>query len=133
MMTNNRIRKTASRRFVPSLAILEGRALPSTFTVLNIADSGAGSLRQAIADAKANPGHDAISFAEGLEGTITLTGRQLNISSDLAINGPGADKLTVSGDHLSRVFNVVGGADASSAIIVSISGLAIKDGRGTIA
>ncbi len=31
--------------FVPRLLDLEERALPSTFTVLNLSDSGAGSLR----------------------------------------------------------------------------------------
>ena len=35
----------------------------STFTVTNTNDSGAGSLRQAIADANANPGLDTINFA----------------------------------------------------------------------
>lgn len=34
-----------------------------TFTVINTADSGPGSLRQAILDANANPGVDQISFA----------------------------------------------------------------------
>src|SRR5688572_23214049 len=34
----------------------------ATFTVTNTNDSGAGSLRQAILDANANPGQDMISF-----------------------------------------------------------------------
>ena len=34
----------------------------ATFTVTNTADSGAGSLRQAILDANANPGADTIAF-----------------------------------------------------------------------
>ena len=34
--------------FVPRLEILEDRTLPSNFSVLNLNDSGAGSLRQAI-------------------------------------------------------------------------------------
>jgi hypothetical protein len=33
---------------------LEDRSVPSTFTVLNLADSGEGSLRAAILDAEAN-------------------------------------------------------------------------------
>src|SRR6478609_1037981 len=34
----------------------------TTFTVTNIADSGAGSLRQAITDANSNPGADTIAL-----------------------------------------------------------------------
>ena len=34
----------------------------ATFTVINTNDSGAGSLRQAILDANANPGTDLIEF-----------------------------------------------------------------------
>src|SRR5258708_2163926 len=87
-------RKCAPRRsFVSCVDVLEDRTLPSTFNVLNLAYSGAGSLRQAILDANANPGADAIEFAEGVQGTITLTSGQLSINSDLTINGPGANNL----------------------------------------
>jgi parallel beta-helix repeat protein len=41
---------------------LEVRWLPTTFLVTNTNDSGAGSLRQAILDANANPGADSINF-----------------------------------------------------------------------
>ena len=44
--------------FVPSVVAM-------TFTVTTTADSGAGSLRQAILDANSNPGADTISFAIG--------------------------------------------------------------------
>ena len=53
--------------------LLEGRAVPSTFTVLNLADSGEGSLRQAVLDANALAGADTIHLAPGLTGTIPLT------------------------------------------------------------
>src|SRR5262249_33562091 len=43
----------------------------SSFTVTTSADSGAGSLRQALASAAANPGADTITVAPGV-GTITL-------------------------------------------------------------
>jgi hypothetical protein len=36
--------------------LLEDRTVPSTFTVLNLADSGGGSLRQAVLAANAAPG-----------------------------------------------------------------------------
>ena len=41
---------------------LEDRRVLSTFTVTNIADTGAGSLRQAIIDANTNVGPDTIEF-----------------------------------------------------------------------
>ncbi len=46
--------------------------LPTTFTVLNTANSGAGSLRQAIIDANDNPGLDMIAFDVGAGGVQTL-------------------------------------------------------------
>jgi parallel beta-helix repeat protein len=44
------------------LEALEGRCLPATFFVTTTADAGPGSLRRAILDANASPGHDEIRF-----------------------------------------------------------------------
>ncbi len=74
--------------FRPHLDILEDRSLPSTFTVTNLLDTGAGSLRAALAAANASPGADAIDFAT--TGTIKLTSGELDITDSLTINGPGA-------------------------------------------
>src|SRR5947209_9915502 len=74
----------------PRLEALEDRWLPSTLTVLNTADSGAGSLRAEIA--AANPG-DTIVFAKSVH-TITLAS-ELVINKNLDIEGPGEAKLTV--------------------------------------
>lgn len=95
----------------------------STFSVLNLADSGEGSLRQAVLDANAQVGADTIHFAEGLQGTIALTSGQLGITDDLTIDGPGADQLAVSGNQQSRVIRISGGA------VVAIADLTIADGR----
>src|SRR5262245_60884302 len=88
-------------RFVPNIAALGERIGPSTFHVTTLADGGAGSLRAAIGQANAQAGADVIDFQPGLSGTIALTSGQLDVTDDLAINGPGADKLTVSGSNLS--------------------------------
>src|SRR5262245_46320117 len=88
------------------LEALDGRIVPSTFHVTTLADSGAGSLRAAVAQADAHAGADTIVFDDGLTGTMALTVGDLDIADDLKINGPGADKLTVSGSNLSRVFKV---------------------------
>ncbi len=111
-------RPTPARRPVlPHLEALEGRSLLSTFTVTNLLDSGAGSLRAGILS-----GDTTIDFTRGLNGTITLTG-ELPISDSVTIKGRGADQLSVSGDGSGRVFEIAAGQD------VSISGLTITDGQ----
>jgi hypothetical protein len=107
---------------------MEDRTVPSTFTVLTLADDGEGSLRHAILDANspAYPGPDVIRFADGLSGTIPLTGGELNITDHLTIDGPGADRLAVSGNHQSRVFSI---SSVSGGVTVAIAGLTITDGR----
>jgi hypothetical protein len=74
-----------------------------TLTVTNTADSGAGSFRQAIAGAQEN---DTINFAPNVRGTIALTTGELLISKALAIQGPGADLLTIDAGNVSRVFHI---------------------------
>jgi hypothetical protein len=58
--------------FRPALEPLEGRQLLSIFTETNIDDAGAGSLRQAILDANANPGADTIAFQISGAGVHTI-------------------------------------------------------------
>ncbi|MDX6406725.1 MAG: trimeric autotransporter adhesin [Blastocatellia bacterium] len=86
-------------------------------------DSGAGSLRQAIADACAGstitfdttPGH--------VTSPITLTSGELLINKGLTIHGPGASQLTVSGNNTVRVFNIQSGNT------VTVSNLTIANGK----
>ncbi len=72
-------------------------------TVTNANDSGAGSLRDAIATAM--PG-DTIVFSLTLPATITLSG-QLEITKSLSISGPGASLLTISGNNVTRTFSIM--------------------------
>jgi hypothetical protein len=53
----------------PRLEHLEGRMALATFTVANLDDAGAGSLRQAVADANNAAGADTIAFAAGWPGS----------------------------------------------------------------
>src|SRR5712692_7186674 len=114
--------------FVPRLDVLEDRTVLSTFLVTNLNDNGAGSLRQAILDANSLPGADAIDFAGGLSGTITLTSGQLNITDDLTIEGPGAGTLAVSGNDASRVFRVGSGVSVDIDALTITHGLADNGG-----
>src|SRR6266851_4310885 len=104
------------------LEALECRALPSTLTVLNNADSGDSSLRAMLALATSG---DTINFAPNLAGqTIALTSGELVIDKSLDIEGLGADQLTVSGNDASRVFDITGGG-----LTVTLADLAIVHGR----
>jgi len=99
--------------------------LASTLTVTSTADSGAGSLRQAVADANSG---DTIQFAPALNGqAIVLTTGELVIDKSITINGPGPSQLTVrrntvGGSPAFRIFHVTPGQT------VTIEGLTITDG-----
>ncbi|WP_425613731.1 beta strand repeat-containing protein [Anatilimnocola sp. NA78] len=67
---------------------LEGREVMSGFSVLNLNDSGAGSLRQAITSANSNPGADVISF--NVAGTISLSSALPTITGEVEIDGTSA-------------------------------------------
>ncbi|MHC1769260.1 MAG: hypothetical protein AB9869_34095 [Verrucomicrobiia bacterium] len=101
-----------------ALAALAGasRSRADTLTVTTLNDSGPGSLRQAIADAA--PG-DTITFS--VTGDIMLTSGALTISTNLDLQGPGPDKLQVSGNHANRVFFIQSGT-------VTLAGVTITNG-----
>jgi hypothetical protein len=104
----------------------------AVFTVSNTNDSGAGSLRDAVAQANAAAGADAIEF--GVTGTIVLTSGQIQISGPLAIVGPGAEKLTIDGNAADRIFAVYAIGPQCPAVdgpdyLVSISGLRLTNAR----
>ena len=105
------------------LTDLEERAVPATFTVTNINDSGAGSLRQAIADANAATDTDSIVFDASFSTPkqISLFSGELLVSENVTITGPGAGLLTVTNQD-GRAFNV---NNAGTQIDVTISGLSI--------
>jgi hypothetical protein len=81
-------------------------------------DSGAGSLRQALSDASTG---FTVLFGPNVIGTITLTNGELVIGKSVAILGPGANVLAISGNNSSRVFDITNG-------FANISGLTIRDG-----
>jgi hypothetical protein len=128
LFARNTSRARRHPRFRPGLEPLEERLALTTFPVVNLNDAGDGSLRKAIADANARGGADDITFQPGLTGTITLTGGPLAVTDGLTIHGPGAQVLTVSGNHASRIFDIVDSAPGAS-MAVAIGGLTVKDGQ----
>lgn len=106
-----------------AMAAAPGQA--ATFTVMNLNDSGANSLRQAVLDANLAAGPDIIDFQVGLTGAITLTTGELPITDSIDIQGPGTAVITVDGNNSSRIFNV----DGAGILDVSISGLTLTAGH----
>jgi hypothetical protein len=80
-----------------------------TITVQNVNDSGTGSLRQAVLDAAAlyPTSYTTINFDPTLlHKVILLTSGPIVLEGSVTITGPGADLLTISGNHQSRIFTI---------------------------
>ena len=111
-------------------------AQAATFQVTTTADSGAGSLRDAITQANAAAGDDTITFDPSVTGIIRLTSGPLAITASpasdaLTITGPGATRLTISGDKDSSGTPNAGDSrifDITTVGAVSISGLTLTNG-----
>ena len=110
---------------LPSLALLASvllaigtSASAATRVVTSDADTGAGTLRQAIIDA--DPG-DTIEFDLATPAQIALLST-ITIDKRLSIDGPGRDALIVRAANVHRVLSVDAGAT------VNLSGLTLRDG-----
>ena len=106
----------------------------ATYTVTKIADTNDGtcdsdcSLREAVVAANGTVDSDMIVFAAlfNIAQTITLGGTDIIITNNgtLSIVGPGNNKLTVSGNNVSRVFTNNTGS------VATISNLRVTGGTG---
>src|SRR5262249_28739916 len=92
-------------------------------TVTNTNDSGAGSLRAAVAAAA--PG-DTINFS--VVGKIVLTSGPILINKPLTIAGPDPKLLTISGNSTSRIFAISDGNLLTDSP-VTIAGLTVSEGH----
>ncbi len=104
---------------------LECRTLMSTCHVTRLSDSGVGKgfrgdLRYCINKVNSEPGPDVIDFT--VTGTINVTTSLPTLGSEIDIQGPGADVLTIRRNavDLFRIFLVSGS--------VQMSGLTIENG-----
>ncbi len=122
------IRICAPRRLLSAagfvFAALAAPAPGDTWTVSNLNNTGAGSLRWAIEDANASSGPDVVVIDGNLTGTITLTTGQIDVFGTITIHGPGAGRLAISGNDLGRIFSLASGA------ALTLNDLTLQNGRG---
>jgi DNA-binding beta-propeller fold protein YncE len=91
-------------------ALLYGTLPPCGASVTNTNDSGAGSLRQAIADVCPN---GTIDFASGLSGQTIGLDSTLTIDKDLTIDGSSlASQVSINGNNTVGLFTVNSGITA---------------------
>jgi uncharacterized membrane protein len=125
---------------LPLLLLLAALAIPAaparaaTFTVTTTADSGAGSLRNAIQQAQSSPGSDTIAFAIG--GSPDANGVwKITVSSALpTLDGTGGaiiiDGSTQAGGRTSGpnvYLDYTGGTSGVSGLTISSSGNTIRE------
>lgn len=118
-----------------------GLALAATYTVNSAGDSGDGNcaatctLRDAVVAANANPGADTVTFASTLSGDtilLDIAGKgHITISDSLTIQGPGANRLVVSGGGVASGAN--GGIFYDRVYVggnsLVLSGITLADGN----
>ena len=80
----------------------------TTFVVTNTADSGPGSLREALESANASSGTDTIIFE--VDGTILLASPLPPVTEDLSIDGNG-HAINIDGAGAYRIFEVPAGTN----------------------
>ena len=94
----------------------------ATFTVSNTADSGLGTLRQAVLDANAAASNDSIIFDSGIFNITVASPITIANNGTLDINGPGANVLTLTGTG-ATIF-------LSSAATFTLRGVSLTGGSG---
>lgn len=117
------------------LLLISANAFSAEITVTSAADSGPGSLRQAVITTK--PGDTIVISLAGKETKIILTGGEIPLEKNLNIKGPGADKLAIAGSDASRIFKIDDGSSATMSTVVIenmtiTNGLAKGDNGGAI-
>lgn len=121
-----------------ALLVGPGVALGATITVTTTEDGsipGECSLRDATLAANENIVHaacasgetglDEIVFADGVTGTILLSGGQMELTESLHITGPGADLLSIDAQSLSRIFNI----NTDETYTTRLTGMTLTGGR----
>src|SRR6516165_9588267 len=108
-----------------ALEPLEGRLLPSVYTVVNANGSGAGSLSAAVAlaDSDTSGTPILIDFAAGPGQTFATDLTNTTPGASITIAGPAAG-LSVSGNNQHTVFKIEPGVTAALTGLTVLNGLA---------
>lgn len=121
------------------VAVMPGVAAATTYTVTSTGDAGNGTcsatctLRDAVIAANLNPGADTITFASTLSGDtilLDIAGKgHIAITDSLTIQGPGANRLAVSGGDVASSQN--GGIlhFTASSSTLTVSGITLTNGN----
>jgi predicted outer membrane repeat protein len=109
------------RGFRPLLEGLEDRLTPSTLPVTSIADNvnQPGTLRYDVAHAQSG---DTILLTGAVKSGIVLTQGELLLNQHVTITTAGNHQIMISGDGLSRVFEVASGAKVSLSKLILTGG-----------
>ena len=112
---------------------LEDRRMLSVYTVNSTANTGPGSLRDAIAQANSHQGPDEIVFAPELSGgTVELSGSQLTVSGNLVIDATSLpDGVTVDGNRSTRLMYINAGVSMELRGL-TFTGASVPGGEGAI-
>jgi predicted outer membrane repeat protein len=101
--------------FRPHLETLEDRCTPSTLNVTSNADNGAShTLRWAVARARTGDTIDILTTQP-----IVLTQGELYLNKNLTIEAPAGSPATISGNHISRAFEIATGAVTMDDLIIT--------------
>ncbi len=103
-----------------------------TVTILSDVDDpndGEVSIREAVTKANLTDAEDTITFASGLNGSITL-GQQLDIQKDLIIDGDG--RITLDGGNDDRVVEIRSNVDADLIGLTITGGSSSSNGGGIL-
>jgi hypothetical protein len=117
------LRRRTSNGILPrAVERLEDRTLLTTFTVVNLNDSGSGSLRQAILNANNTAGADVINFQ--VAGTIALASSLPTVTGNVNIDGttaPGFVGTPVIGIDFTNHAGLKFGAGSTGSAIRSLA------------
>ena len=111
---------------------LEDRRLMATYVVNSPADSGLGSLRDAVIQANSTPNvNDTITFANSLTGQKINLSSPISVTDDVVIDGQGRN-ITVDGNYQTRLFQVSSPSFTQN-IDVTMKGLTLTRGKDVLA
>src|SRR4051812_47290030 len=120
-----------SQFWVAAISVLIlGTAHAATVTVTRLDDRNVGcsagdcSLREAIALANTQAGDDTIAFSIPSPATIGLDNGDIAVTSNIIVNGPGINALTVDGNNINHIFSIGVGTT------VTINNLTLTGGNG---